>query len=142
MSHLFFFFHIVGIILWLGGLATIGLLLFFMRRESNTIKSQVLPVVVRNITRITHIGAGFLLLGGVPLLFLIPHDKLSQFWVQYMGGVGILVVLISLFMLTNTSKEITVSGANTSRALRAYLQWLFVILLLSLSVLVVVIFKL
>jgi putative copper export protein len=141
MFHLLWFIHILGIVLWLGGLATVGLLLFFMRREPDSVKLQVLPLIIRNITRITHIGAGLLLIGGIPMLFMIQNARLSQFWVQYMGGVGILVILISLFMLSASSKEITPSGSDIALALKSYLRWLYPILVLSLSVLVVVAFK-
>lgn len=142
MFHLLWFIHISGIILWLGGLSTAGALLFFMRRESDAMKKQTFPILIRQMTRVTHIGAGLLLLGGIPLLFLLKHATRSSFWVQYMGGVGIVVVLISLFVLSTLGKEFQTSDGKMETTVKLYARWLSSVLILSLSILVIVSFKL
>lgn len=142
MYHFLWLIHIVGIILWLGGLSTAGLLLVFTRRESNAARSTVVPIVLRGVTPITHTGAALVLIGGIPMLFMLQHSKLSQFWIQYMGGVGVIVIVLGAIMLTVTSRKITKSNASDiGAALKVYLRWLYVIVLLTLSVLVVVAFK-
>lgn len=143
MYHLFWFLHIFGIVLWFGSLLTVGFLLMTMRRKPESEKFHILPSVVRGVTRLSHIGAAFLLIGGIPMLFMIRHTKMAEFWVQYMAGLGIIIVLLSMFMLSAVSKDMvgTADGAMVRRSLRLYGRWLSFILLLTLSILVVVAFK-
>jgi drug/metabolite transporter (DMT)-like permease len=142
--HLLWFLHITGVVLWVGGLATTAVLLLGARRQSEVIRNHVVPFVTRYVTRGTHLGAALVLIGGIPMLWLIPHHTLTQFWIQYMGGVGILAVILSFFMFTETNRTLRKSDVDSAAVVKAahtYMRWLAILLLLSLSVLVVVAFK-
>lgn len=146
LMHLFWFIHLFGIVMWFGGLVTGGLLLIYIRREVQGDVAQGIPLILRFVTRIVRIGAVFLLVGGISMLFLISHAKLSSVWVQYMFGVGLLVVLTSLFMPSSgrqtKSTDKGSSMAEVDSAVQSYSRWLYPIFVVALSVLTVVSFKL
>jgi Trk-type K+ transport system membrane component len=160
MHHFWWLFHIIGICFWLGGTATVALAWSRAQKaattanRANSLSTRLgadggLPLLIRLANQSGHIGAGLTAITGTVLSFLVePKIKLAYVWLTYMQGMGVVVFVFSVFVLTRRGKQLlrhlnteTASVEETVRLATIYHRWLWTIVLLLLSILVFAAFK-
>ncbi|MCY0887751.1 MAG: hypothetical protein OWQ59_04760 [Alicyclobacillaceae bacterium] len=160
MHHFWWLLHILGICFWLGGTATVALAWSRAQKAVTTPKgadsrstrlssANELPLLIRLANQSGHLGAGLTAITGTVLSFLVePKIKLAYVWLTYMQGMGVVVFVFSVFVLTRRGKQLmqhltteTASVEETARLATIYHRWLWTIVLLLLSILVFAAFK-
>ncbi|MBO8170264.1 MAG: hypothetical protein H0Z33_00055 [Bacillaceae bacterium] len=146
MYSLLYFFHISGLVIWLGSLIALGFLLMILKGRLVAGDNPFVASTLNLIKWLSNPGALVVLITGVMMLVqmgMAGGDK--PFWLSFMEQAGGMVILLSIILLTLLSRRIMkrLTGGKSSSlpSLTGYLTVIGLTVLMSLSVVLVVSFK-
>lgn len=153
MYEFFTFLHIIGFIVWLGLLIAMAIILPMLKEQLNTEGGQKIVLkVIRSFNATTHLSAILVLISGIYRVVQMNFgDVAKPFWLLYMEMGGGMIVLLGIIVLTIlgrrvtqplSSKRVTPDVAEVEKRLSVYINAVLLVMLLILSVVLVVSFRL
>jgi uncharacterized membrane protein len=151
MFGFFTFLHIIGFIIWLGLLTSMAIFLPMLKNQINTEGGQkIVTKVIRSFNAITHLSAIAVLISGIYRVVQL-NFAVKPFWLNYMEMAGGMIVLLGIILLTIlgwrvtrplNSRKASPDLAVVEKRLSAYITAVVLLMLLILSVVLVVSFRL
>lgn len=146
MFGILLFFHLTSLAVWLGSMLISALLLKSFKNSDKANSSEFIKQLTKYISMLTHPSSFLILVTGIWMLILQAGDDANQFWLQYMQGLGTLLVIGFIVMISIYSRKLSKGltspqKGSTTVGLSAYINTLLITSLLIISIIFVVAMK-
>lgn len=153
MYGFFTFFHIIGIIVWLGSLITLAILLPMLKNKLDTKLGQKLARdIIHVFNAMIHVASVVVVISGTYKVTQMNFFATNKpFWIDYMVSLGWATTLLGMILIEVLGRRITMplfSKINTlessivGKRLSVYVSTIVMIMLMVISIILVVSFKL
>lgn len=153
MDGFFAFFHIIGIIVWLSSLISLAILLPMLKPNLDTkLGKKLIRNIIYTFKAMIHVASIVVLISGTYRVFQLDLSVMNNpFWISYMINIGWVATLLGMILIEVLGRRVTIplySQINTLKEstignrLFTYVSAVVVIMLMVISIILVVSFKL
>jgi len=152
MYGFFTFLHMMGFIIWLGLLIALGIILPVLKEQLDTeVGQKIVLKIIRTFNNMTHLSAVIVLISGIYRVVQMNYGSTKPFWLNYMEMAGGMIVLLGILLLAFLGRRVTKPLSSkkvapdidvVGKRLSLYVTAVVLVMMLVLSVVIVVSFRL